>query len=116
MSRKQLFVIFIISVMLPMRVVAIGVKLENWEEFKKDYKSISEVHIGGVGYGYSWANTALGGRGDTPFYCVPEKLVLNNRHYIEIIDREILRTEEPYSPDYPIELILLLGLINTFPC
>jgi hypothetical protein len=88
--------------------------VKAYDGIKKD--EIVKVHINGVGRGYAWANAQLILANQQPLYCQPDKLALDIANYIGIIDREIKDTENKYTLDTPVELILLRGLQKTFPC
>lgn len=87
----------------------------------RDYKTLKsseqfKIYINGVGIGFSWSNSILERRGAQQLYCQPAKLSLGPENYQNILDNEINDTTNLYKPDTPIELILLLGLVRTFPC
>lgn len=73
-----------------------------------------QLHIQGVETGLSWANTILKDRKQAPLYCQPEKLVLTTPQVIDIIRRTL--EKDTFQPDMTIDLVLAVGLMNTFPC
>ncbi len=75
---------------------------------------IITTYINGVGVGFGWADTYMSENAGLHIFCQPEDLSLNASNMVDILDREIKRFE--YTGNIPIELILLLGLIQTFPC
>lgn len=81
------------------------------DEAKMD---IIRTYINGVGVGIGWADTYMSENAGSHIFCQPEDLSLNAHNMVDILDREIKRFE--YNGNIPIELILLLGLIQTFPC
>jgi hypothetical protein len=77
-----------------------------------------EIHMAGLGTGIAWAN-AQAERFKTPLYCPPGKLAIQTENYIDIINRKIKESSEriPASHDHtPIVMLLLDGLMKTFPC
>lgn len=81
-------------------------KLKNTTAFK--------TYIGGVGNGYSWANSYLKATGVKTMYCPPAKLSMMQGNYLSILDEGV--KAEKVSEDSYLESILLLQLIKTFPC
>jgi hypothetical protein len=77
-------------------------------------EKIHKVYISGAGAAFDWANVKMQVAGQKPLYCPPQELALNAENYISILDREI--SKYPASKQTPIELILIDGLIGTFPC
>jgi hypothetical protein len=80
-----------------------------------DYKDqeLFKIYISGVGEGFLMMNSYLRSYEKPPIYCQPGKLVMNADNYINIIESEIKRGAKQ---DSIIELLLLYGLIKTFPC
>ena len=85
-------------------------EIKNSQPFKSYIKGIEE--------GYSWANVFLEGAKQTPLYCQPKQMVVEPENSIRILDRQIsiMRESNYLKPDTPVEPLLLLGLIRTFPC
>lgn len=74
-------------------------------------------YISGVGEGIFWANNRMRNLGMPPLYCQPDKLVLTRDNYLDILERFIQENKALNKrPESPIELLLLEGLIETFPC
>ena len=88
--------------------------LRAFDKWKSD--ETFKLYIEGVGIGYGWANTSLEHRKQSKLYCQPANLALDASNYIDIITREIQANKNIYTPDTPVELILLIGLEKTFPC
>lgn len=87
-------------------------------QYKKAGRNLEIVktYVAGLGSGYSWANVMLETRSGAQLhlYCPPNKLAINGENYLDILDNHIKRRSP--SDDVPIELILLQGLMETFPC
>jgi hypothetical protein len=68
----------------------------------------------GIGRGLFWANAEADDSFKKKLYCAPQKLALGLDNYLRIVDDEIDRVV--YTPDMPVELVLLKGLQRVFPC
>ncbi|WP_175683849.1 hypothetical protein [Burkholderia cenocepacia] len=71
-------------------------------------------HIGGIGTGIEWANTALSVRGQQPLFCPPQKLATNAANNVSMLESFISAHQS--KDDLPVGLILLQAYIETFPC
>lgn len=87
---------------------------EYRKEFSEQSNAINSVYIAGVGAGYSWANSMLVAQKQSPFYCQPDKLTLIGANYVNILNKEL--EAGTYSGSDQVEMVLLFGLIHTFPC
>ena len=93
-----------------------------WAEISvRDYDKAREsetlkTYITGVAKGIFWANAVLGFNKQTPLFCPPANLALTGENYRDILNRELNAQKDKYSLDAPIEMILLHGLMSTFPC
>lgn len=94
----------------------------NSEVLFKDYeriKNTSELnnYLEGLGRGYTWANSRVEINGSTPLFCPPSKLPITLSNYSQILEKEAADSNSNGSNlGTPIELLLLDGLIHTFPC
>jgi hypothetical protein len=83
------------------------------------YKGTDEVksYVTAAAHAYGWANSELRGRNQSPLYCENKQLVLNADNYITILEKSIQdRKGHPNLETTSIELLLLKGLQDTFPC
>ena len=75
-------------------------------------------YVTGIGNGIGWAN-AVAERRKQPLYCKPEKVELGMSKWLDILDREIegasARMPASKLDKIDIGLVLLEGLMNTFP-
>lgn len=100
------------------------VSLASADVTLKTYKSTKDTetfksYIAGVGNGFGWANTFLGTKGEPPLYCQPNKLSMTAENYLQILQKFIQENKEltdKLGPDCFVEMLLLQGLIETFPC
>jgi hypothetical protein len=103
--------------------------VKEYEDIRKkgneEDKKLIEVYVSGLGQGAFWSNIELSTQGTKPLFCSPKKIALNARNYIQILEetiqyrRDIALGDKIYLEKlekYNIELILIKGLINTFPC
>lgn len=91
--------------------------LETYEQkYKSRDNSNFKMYISGVGSGYEYMNLYLVVNKMPPVYCVPDNLALTADNYLSILDKTIEQSREHVSPNVKIELILLQGLMQTFPC
>ena len=74
------------------------------------------LYLIAVGHGFLWANTELTIRKQPNLYCPPEELSLEFANYLDILEKELKRNPQSYTPDMPDALPLLNGLKETFPC
>ena len=88
----------------------------------KEYESVKATdwfknYISGVGEVIFWANNRMRNLGMSPLYCQPDKLALSSDNYLDILQRFIQENKAlKKHPESPVELLLLEGLIQTFPC
>ena len=95
-----------------------------WPEVKnyKELKAIETMRtfVEGVGRGLSIANAVMGSEIGGKLFCPPSSFALTVENYFHILDEEIVRSEETKGYDAvqkdPIDILLLYGLQNTFPC
>ena len=104
---KSLAVLLIISSALYAEIPYSAYNKVKDKQYFKDY-------IGAVGMGYSWSNIFNENIHGTKLYCSPSNLALETSNYVSILRNEINNTS--YKEDSPIEMILMYGLIKTFPC
>ncbi|MCP1520158.1 hypothetical protein J2Y74_004468 [Pseudomonas migulae] len=100
---------------------ASAMTVETYNELKISDPGQMLTYLNGIGNGYSWSNAYLTvSRKTQAMYCQPAKLSLNGDNYKSILDAEIQRSYHPKTEkeksDSTIELLLLMGLLSTFPC
>lgn len=102
---------------VPAEILVGKYKTEGQNE---SHKSFLDTYILGVGTGYGWASSQMSADYKLSLYCPPEKLPITPEMYRDILDNEIKKPSPegrpPYPYDTPIEIILLIGLKNMFPC
>ena len=95
----------------------------------KDYKKSSagdeiavlvmKSYVQGLGDGIAWANIAAT-HDKKPMYCAPPRLTLGLENFLDIINRQIdiqaKRLTQAQLDDSEIGFMLMLGLVETFPC
>jgi hypothetical protein len=92
------------------------VRFKNYERVKT--AEWFKFYIHGVATGLQWANTQLDATGHPQIFCVPPKFSLNAENSVNILARKLEQAnrDKAITPDTPIEMLLLDGLIETFPC
>lgn len=75
---------------------------------------VQKMYLVGVGNGLKWQERYTHKVKGIQVFCMPKESILNVNNYIQILDNEINKGIYPDS-SY-IELIMLVGFINTFPC
>ncbi|MBE9529487.1 MAG: hypothetical protein IME99_09650 [Proteobacteria bacterium] len=97
--------------------------VENYIKYENEYaddsaaKTIMETYVSALGSGMGWTNTILNKRGQQELFCTPKNLALNYNNYIDIIDKQVDRVvQDGGGDDFPIPMLLLFGLMETFPC
>jgi hypothetical protein len=90
-----------------------ALNLDEYERIKD--QELVKLYVSGVGQGIFWANTATEGK---KLYCPPPGLTMNIENFNSTLNKQIafFRTTAYYKADAPIELLMLRGLQNTFPC
>jgi hypothetical protein len=81
---------------------------------------LMKAHIAGLGTGIEWALVQVIAEKGPKLYCAPERIGLDLNNYLQIIDVEI-KDKQTLMPQAkldgsPIGLVLVQGLIHTFPC
>ncbi|MGB6210176.1 hypothetical protein [Pseudomonas mandelii] len=95
--------------------------VETYNALNKSDPGQLLTYLSGIGNGYGWSNAYLTEWRKTPaMFCEPDKLALNGENFKDILEAEIKRSYHPETEEdktnNPIELLLLMGLIKTFPC
>jgi len=74
------------------------------------------LYIDGVVMGLGLANTYMDSRGQRPLYCRPKALTPEN--YLDILRQHIEKNRScvEVHPFIGVEMLLLEGLVETFPC
>lgn len=67
-------------------------------------------YINGLGDGIQWANSGC------QLYCPPEDSILDIGDYVKILHWAIEVKGESFKDDYPIGILLLVGLEKHYPC
>jgi hypothetical protein len=85
----------------------------------RDRAATMKLYVMGVGSGIAWANTAAE-KNNAPLYCQPPNFSMNGDYYIDILDKTIKELESKTTAkelnEYPVGLIVLMGLQKSFPC
>ncbi|MDD4357130.1 MAG: hypothetical protein PHN98_07740 [Smithellaceae bacterium] len=111
----------LITILLALTFLVSAVSNAPAEVDFKEYKAIRNtkefrLYLKGLGEGLRWANEELAARGSKALYCKSQKEVIGVEQYLEILKREVTENAAELSDDMPIGLILLNGLIKSFPC
>jgi len=82
---------------------------------------VLDALLNGTESGFLWANTELASEGRKKLYCQPGGLKLNLQTIKDILEEKVknllkLGWSLEEVDDFPIQLILLEGLKDTFPC
>lgn len=119
MRSKKIILVLVLMVSF---VPVFGINFDEYKAIKASENSSDklalEYYISGLGSGYFAANNVLKYEGNARFYCQPEKLLLKSANYMDILEKkaEKLDTTKSYNTKVPIDMILLEGLRDTFPC
>lgn len=91
--------------------------LEKYKSASGSNNDLIKAYLAGVYKGFFFSNEILNLRKENQFYCLNSNLQLNSGNIIKILE-DYLKTEEGQGleNDFPVELALLNGLQNTFPC
>ena len=93
------------------------VPLSLYFEFKKSQPSFTD-YLTGIGRGVFWANTVLKANNQTPLFCMPNKLALDQGIILSLIDQEVRNPSsgQQWTEDTSIELIMVVAFQKRFPC
>ena len=78
-----------------------------------DRESFDQIYIQGVANGFMWANARLKAIGQKPLYC-QSNISLNADNLVNILEKTVAKFS--IERVNPVEMALLRGLIDTFPC
>jgi hypothetical protein len=113
--KKLFFFLFVYFVLcFSANAVVTGEKLINWYE-NKNTKDIALIYINGAGDAMMWTNTYLEVMKKMSIMCIPKKLAQDAEGYYQIFKIQYFRDPVKSSKD-PVNLTLLWGMINTYPC
>lgn len=114
-SSLILMVNIVVAIALNASVVqaANGIALRDYLGFNNEVSEINS-YLGGVGYGYFYANIYAEMTGAKKIYCQPKYIMLDADNYIKILNDEIAHRKR--NSQDTIEFIMLLGLRRAFPC
>ena len=74
--------------------------------------TMTKVYLSGLFTGIAWANGEMDGK--NPIYCPPEKLNLTNDQEISILEDFV--KSYPSMGKYPVGVVALYAMSETFPC
>jgi hypothetical protein len=90
-----------------------AMKNKHSEEYR-----VVKFYLETMGSGMHWTNKILADKGREKLYCPSKDTTLNAENYIYIINEFL--DNNPYvkktAEGYPIGLIQIISLIDTFPC
>lgn len=101
--------------------------IEAFNQWKYDDETVTlsksevlRIVLSNVYHAFDWANAVNEGEGLRPLFCPPEDLSVEDELVIRMIEDELQNPSAYglsfYPSDTPIELILLHGAKNMFPC
>jgi hypothetical protein len=116
--RKIFLIVFVMtSVMIFSSMAAADFRVKHYKNFK-EAKEL-QLYIEGMGVGLVTANAYMFWETKQRLFCQPGQLALEKENFIRILDDEIARQELQNfekTQEAPIQLLLMMGLIQTFPC
>jgi hypothetical protein len=94
---------------------AATVRFKQYQNPKDEMdRAFNTVYLDGVMEAYETVNVALKSDGKSPLYCAPPKLVVTGGQAADIMTRVAKLVSNP--DEFPISILLLKGLEQTFPC
>jgi hypothetical protein len=104
-----------------------AITVEEYEKLKDTPNAVKEITmlvgiVGEMGDSMLTMNAKLVSLGRQEIYCQPEKMSMNGYNYVQIMEKEILNQKKIEKKSIfdvqkaPIDMMLLDGLIETFPC
>ena len=113
MSKLWLITLGVLSVPA---IPANAMSITHYRAMMETAPRTAEFYVTGVARGFEASNAVLSNRGDARLFCVPRKLPLNTRNYIDILDDELERRGTAVTGNELVEIVLFRGLERTFPC
>ena len=83
-------------------------KIKNTQEFK--------LFISGVAEGVGLSNMILDKQGNKKIFCQPSNVTMSADNLLGILQREIDENAKLFKSDTLLGLILIRGLVKTYPC
>jgi len=93
--------------------------IEVQEYLRARENAVMQTYVAGLGAGYFWSNAYLQTiKSARPLYCQNPKLSLGPANYVNILNSRLRELEQRgrRENNAPIEVVLLDGLQQTFPC
>lgn len=115
----------ICSIALTMMASQAGaIDMATYAQLKEASEDSMQIYITGIGEGILAANQQLISKDRRPLYCQPGQLSLNTKNYGDIFEKQLDIIERMLEKagkkselsTWPVALILVLGLVETFPC
>lgn len=114
--------LILLLILMAGSVPASGINFSQYRAIKASTNSSDklalEYFISGVGSGFFASNLILRYEGNERLYCQPEKLILKSVNYMEILENsaEKLKATKVDYRKAPVDLLLLEGLRDKYPC
>ncbi len=91
--------------------------VSTYQEMRRLSAEVSDTYLRGIGEGIMSGNALASQRG-SGFYCQPNNLVLDPSNYHQILMDQVEHMDSRGTSleGVPVSLVLLLGLMRTFPC
>jgi hypothetical protein len=113
--RKYVLLVIAMLFSLASSANAATILLKDYKSPKNEAeKAFSQLYLDGIKEGLITFNSQLTNEGRQPLFCLPGKLALTIEQAEEIMLRDAKKVPNP--DQYPISIILLHGLKDTFPC
>jgi hypothetical protein len=77
---------------------------------------VMEIYIKGVSNGFTMANAFIANNNEKLMYCQPDKFALDVQNLVNIVDETLRKPKPVFTDDNPIEIVVMAGLQDTFPC
>lgn len=78
-----------------------------------DKEGFDRIYIQGIANGFMWSNVHLKSINQKEVFC-QNNLALNADNLVNILEKTLKKN--PKDGKQPVEMVLLMGLIDTFPC
>lgn len=114
---REITLVLLTLVVLPARA---DMLVRSYLDEAEHHSDRVKVYVRGQGDAYLWTNVELHRRGLAPLFCQPANVALTSDALMQMLDAQLQREKAQMPAEalaqMPLGLVLLDGLMTTFPC